>query len=143
MKLRPYSATVLALGGIILMGLGLYFVFLRPPLLPEDPRYMGATLSEIQTILPGLLPWLRRVFWVMGGYMIATGLLTVQVAFTTFRARAKRAVGVVAVAGLASIGWMAVVNFIINSEFKWLILAFALPWALALALYWIEGSGRE
>ena len=53
MKLRPYSATVLAFGGIILMGLGLYFVFLRPPLLPEEPRYMGSSLSEIQAVLPG------------------------------------------------------------------------------------------
>ena len=41
MQLRPYSATVLALGGTILMTLGPYFVFLRPPLLPEDPRFMG------------------------------------------------------------------------------------------------------
>ena len=61
MNLRPFSATVLALGGIILIGLGLYFIFLRPPLLPEDPRYMGSSLSEIQATLPGLLPWLRRV----------------------------------------------------------------------------------
>ena len=48
MNLRPYSATFLMIGGIILIGLGLYFIFLRPPLLPEDPRYMGTTLAEIQ-----------------------------------------------------------------------------------------------
>ena len=35
---------------------------------------------------------------------------------------------------------MAVVNFIIGSDFKWLILSFALPWTLALALYWLERS---
>jgi hypothetical protein len=134
-KLRPYSATVLALGGIILMGLGLYFVFLRPPLLPEDPRYMGSSLSEIQAALPGLSLWLRRVFWVMGGYMFAAGLLTTYVAQTTFRARARGAVGVVALAGLASIGWMAVVNFIIASDFRWLLLAFVLIWVVALVLY--------
>ena len=140
MKLRPYSATVVTLSGIILMGLGLYFVFLRPPLLPEDPRYMGTSLSEIQATLPGLLLWLRRVFWVMGGYMFATGLLTVYVALTTFRARARGAAGVVALAGLTSIGWMAVVNFIIASDFKWLILTFVIPWVLALVLYRIERS---
>ena len=114
MKLRPYSASVLALGGMILMALGLYFVFLRPPLLPEDPRYMGSSQSAIQTALPGLSLWLRRVFWVMGGYMFATGLLTAYIALTAFRARAGGAVGVVALAGSASIGWMAVVNFIIE-----------------------------
>ena len=141
MKLRPYSASVLALGGMILMALGLYFVFLRPPLLPEDPRYMGSSQSAIQTALPGLSLWLRRVFWVMGGYMFATGLLTAYIALTAFRARAGGAVGVVALAGSASIGWMAVVNFIIASDFKWLLLAFVLVWILALTLYWIEGRG--
>ncbi|MEP7356360.1 MAG: hypothetical protein ABI847_03920 [Anaerolineales bacterium] len=141
MKLRPYSATFLTVGGILLMGLGLYFVFLRPPLLPEDPRYMGSSLSEIQAVLPGLLLWLRRVFWVMGGYMSATGLLTVYVALTSFRARAKGAVAVVAVVGLASIAWMVAVNFIIASDFKWLLLAFALPWVIALVLYGTEQKG--
>ncbi len=140
MKLRPYSATVLVFGGIILMGLGLYFVFLRPPLLPEDPRYMGSSLSEIQAVLPGLSLWLRRVFWVMGGYMFAAGLLTAYVAQTSFRARAKGAVGIVALAGLASIGWMTVVNFILASDFKWVLLAFGLLWAAALGLYWKEGD---
>lgn len=138
MKLRPYSSTVLALGGVILMGFGLYFVFLRPPLLPEDPRYMRTSLAEIQAAVPGLLVWLRRVFWVMGGYMFATGLLTTYVAVTAIRARAPGAPLVTAVAGLSSIGWMAVVNFIIASDFKWLILGFVLPWALALVLYEIE-----
>lgn len=138
MKLRPYSATFLTVGGILLMGLGLYFVFLRPPLLPEDPRYMGSSLAEIQAVLPGLLLWLGRVFWVMDGYMFATGLLTVHVALTSFRARAKGAMAVVAVAGLASIGWMVGVNFIIASDFKWLLLAFALPWVIALVLYGTE-----
>jgi len=129
---------VLALGGIFLMGLGLYFVFLRPPLLPEDPRYMGTSLAAIQASVPGLLVWLRRVFWVMGGYMFATGLLTLYVALTVFRARASGAVLVVALAGLTSIGWMAVVNFVIDSDFKWLILAFAFPWPIAIALYWLK-----
>jgi len=138
MKLRPYSSTVLALSGAILMGLGLYFVFLRPPLLPEDLRYMGISLSQLQATLPGLLTWLHRVFWVLGGYMFAAGLLTVYAALTVFRSRAKGAAVVVAVAGLASIGWMAVVNLIIGSDFKWLLLAFAILWAIALGLYRIE-----
>ena len=132
---RTYSATILALGGTILMALGLYFVFLRPPLLPEDLRFMGTSLADVQHTMPGLLIWLRRVFWVMGGYMFATGLLTFFVAVTTFRARARGVAGVVALSGLTSIGLMAVLNFVIASDFKWLILSFALPWVLALALY--------
>lgn len=142
MKSRSSASVLLAVGGIIQMGLGLYFVFLRQPLLPEDPRYMGSSLQTIQTMVPGLLIWLRRVFWVMGGYMFTTGLLTSYVALSTFRARAAGAALVVALAGLTSIGLMAVVNFVIDSDFKWIILAFTLPWPLALALYWLKKRFR-
>ena len=135
MNTKPYASSILlALNGIILMGLGLYFVFLRPPLLPEDPRFMGTTLAEIQTSLPGLLVWLRRVFWIMGGFMFATGLLLLYVAQTTFRAHLTSARLMVALAALSSVGWMAVVNFMIASDFKWLLLTFNLPWISALVL---------
>ena len=140
MRLQPYSATALALGGAILMLLGLYFVLLRPPLLPEDPRFMGTSMAQIQLSVPGLLIWLRRVFWVMGGYMVATGLLTFYVALTSFRARVRGVAGVVAISGLTSIGLMAAVNLLIASDFRWLILSFVVPWALALALYRSERS---
>ena len=140
MRLRPYSATMLALGGAILMLLGLYFVLLRPPLLPEDPRFMGTSMAQIQLSVPGLLIWLRRVFWVMGGYMVATGLLTFYVALTSFRARVRGVAGVVAISGLTSIGLMAAVNWMIASDFRWLIPSFVVPWALALALYRSERS---
>jgi hypothetical protein len=135
MNTKPDAASILlALDGIILMGLGLYFVLLRPALLPEDPRFMGTTLAEIETSLPGLLVWLRRVFWVMGGFMFATGLLLLYVAQTTFRAHLTSARLMVALAALSSIGWMAIVNFMIASDFKWLLLTFNLPWISALVL---------
>lgn len=132
------SSTFLTLSGLILMGLGLYFIFIRPPLLPEDPRFMGTSLDQIRSVIPGLLIWLRRVFWVMGGYMFAAGLLTSHVALTAFRARTKGAPLVMALAGLSSIGWMAIVNFMIDSDLKWLLLTFNLPWILALILSWGE-----
>ncbi|RPI87736.1 MAG: hypothetical protein EHM40_22780 [Chloroflexi bacterium] len=124
-KVLP-SSTFLALGGFILMGLGLYFILIRPPLLPEDPRFMGTTPAQIQATVPGLLIWLRRVFWVMGGFMFATGVSIAHIAVTTFQRRARGAQSVVALVNLASIGWMTVVNFMINSDFKWLLLAFNL-----------------
>ena len=54
MKTRIVASASLALGGFILVGLGLYFIFLRPPLLPEDLRYIGASLAQIQNTLPGV-----------------------------------------------------------------------------------------
>ena len=136
--LRPISALVLAFAGFILMALGIYFIFFRPSLLPEDARYIGASLGQLQTVFPGLTKWLSRVFWVMGGHMFAAGLLTVYLAMTAFRARVRGAAVVAAVAGITSIGLMAAVNFLIHSDFRWLIFSFALPYGLALILYRTE-----
>jgi hypothetical protein len=131
----PHSSTVLFFGGVILVGLGLYFMFLRPPLLPEDPRYMGTSLDEIRSGFPGLLLWLPRVFFVLGGYMISTGLMTCYLARTSFRTRVAGVAWIVAVTGMTSIGLMAAVNFIIDSDFKWLLLLFTSPWILSLWLF--------
>ena len=40
------SSIVLAMSGVALMGTGLYFLFLRPPLLPEDIRYMAVPAAQ-------------------------------------------------------------------------------------------------
>jgi hypothetical protein len=136
MKRQKYASLAFGLGGILLIGLGLYFMFLRPVLLPEDPRYMGTSLAEIQQTFPGLLLWLRRVFWVMGGFMLASGLLTTYIALTAFQQLERDARVLVSLANLVSIGWMAIVNFMIDSDFKWLLLAFNLPWILAFFLSW-------
>lgn len=133
MKTQRIASVTLALGGVILMGMGLYFGFLRPPLLPEDLKYMGASLAQIQTALPGLESWLARVFGVLGGYMFATGLLTIYVAATGFKTGRLGVIAVASISGLVSIGWMAFTNFVIDSDFKWMLLAFTLPWVVALA----------
>ena len=114
------------------MGMGAYFALLRPPLLPEDARYVGAPLAQIQGAIPGFLSWASRVFAVLGGYMFATGLLTAYLAAASFRDKKTLPAAVVAISGLASIGWMAVTNFLIDSDFKWLLLAFVLPWLVAV-----------
>jgi hypothetical protein len=135
MKTKYYlSSILLTLNGVVLMLLGLYFVFIRPSLLPEDIRFMGTTLDNIRATLPGLLLWLRRVFWVMGGFMFASGLLILYVAQTSFTNHTLQARLIVTLAALSSIGWMAIVNFLIDSNFKWLILSFNLPWIVALIL---------
>ncbi len=143
MTLRSLATGALALGGLILIGMGLYFIFMRPALLPEDAKYMGSTVAQIQDFLPQLAPWLRRVFGVLGGYMLATGLLTVHAAITTFRSARPGAMLIAAVSGLASIGGMAVTNFAIDSDFKWLLLLFTLPWVVALALSWADARRMD
>ena len=134
-KLKPYSASILAFGGFLLLAMGVYFIFIRPPLLPEDLRYMKITSPMEQDKMQGLQMWLRKVFWVMGSYIFTTGLLTIFIAFTSFRTRTRGAYGIVALSGISSIGAMTVVNFMIGSDFKWILLIFILPWIIALILY--------
>lgn len=137
-KLKPYSATILTVCGIILVGMGLYFVLLRPTLLPEDSRYIGVSLADLQTTAPNFADWLHRVFTVMGAFMSTVGLLVVYIARTPFRVKAKGVGAIVGVTGLTSIGWMVIANFLINSDFKWLLFGFAVLWSIALLLYHFE-----
>jgi hypothetical membrane protein len=137
-KLKPYSASFLTLAGFLLAGMGIYFIFFRPALLPEDLRYINTSQAVIQNNFPDLSGWLQKVFWVMGCYIFTTGLLTMCVAQTSFRMRTKGAFIIVAIASICSIGSMTIINFIIQSDFKWVLLAFTLPWIIALILYRIS-----
>lgn len=133
---RPLSAILLGICGVILVCIGLYFIFVRPAFLPEDTRYTGASLVEIQAVAPDMAQWLDRVFLVLGGYIAATGTLTMYLAASPFRNRTRGAGNAAALAGGASIGLMAVVNVIIDSDFKWPLIGVAALWAVALTLFW-------
>ncbi len=137
-KLKPYSSSLLALAGMLLVGMGLFFIFIRPPLLPEDLVYMQSTIQNVSENLPGLMNWLQKVFWVMGGYIFTTGVLTVFISLTSFRNRHRGAFGTITLAGISSIGLMTAVNFMIGSDFKWLLFTFMILWVMALVLYRLD-----
>jgi len=80
-----FSSALLALAGMIVAVIALYFIVLRPSLLPEDIRYMGLSAAELEAIGPRLATWLSHVFRVLGGYALATGVLLIAVASTAFR----------------------------------------------------------
>jgi hypothetical protein len=127
---RGWPTLILLICSMWLIGLGLYFMFLRPPLLPEDLRYVGRTLAEIDAAAPELAPWLRRVFTVMGGFMSQQGFLR-DLSVMNAAPRGRRAIGVVlAVVGLLSVATMSATNFAIQSDFKWLLLVPAVLWAI-------------
>jgi hypothetical protein len=134
------SAILLAATGVTLIIAGLYFLVMRPPLLPEDVRYMNLGAAELAAVRPRLEAWLGHVFWVMGGYVVATGVLMVTLAMTSFRAHHWGAAVGVLIGGAASIGWMAVVNFLINSDFKWVLVGMAVLWAASLAVFVLESA---
>jgi hypothetical protein len=137
------SSIVLIMAGVTLIGVGSYFILLRPPLLPEDIRYMGLSVAQIDSVRPRLESWLAHVFQVMGGYVLATGALTITVAATSFRTHHWGAAVGALIGGVASIGWMAVANFVINSDFKWVLLGMALLWACSLVLFCLEKNSQQ
>jgi hypothetical protein len=137
----PLSSILLLLFGTGLVLMGLYFIFLRPPLLPEDLRYMAASQAQLESAAPHLTVWLTQVFRVMGGYVAATGVLTVTLAVTSFRLHEWAAAVGALLAGLASICWMATMNFMIDSDFKWVLLGAAILWACSIVLFWFERRG--
>lgn len=130
----PVAAWLLALSGLVLVGMGAYFGLARPALLPEDARYMGTTESAVRSAAPNLAKWLKHVFWVMGGYIASTGVLVVYVAATAVRAGALGALAVLTVVWATSIGLMTLVNVLIDSDFKRPLAVLALIWATGLVL---------
>lgn len=133
------AAWLLTLSGLALVGIGGYFVLARPALLPEDARFMGTTQAALLKAAPDLSRWLKRVFWVMGGYIVSTGVLVAYLANTSLRSGEGGALVVLALVWATSIGWMALVNVVIDSDFKRPLLALAGLWVLALLLASVAG----
>jgi hypothetical protein len=117
-KVRPVSAWLFMVCGVWLLGLGLYFIFLRPPLLPEDARFMGTTLTQLQASVPGLQRWLSKVFVVMGGFIASAGALTVFIAVEAIPARLPGTSCAIAVSGVLSVALMSATNFALHSDFR-------------------------
>ena len=134
-KIRLASTWSLLACGVWLIALGLYFIMLRPPLLPEDPRFMGTTLEQIRLAVPGLESWLQKVFAVMGGFMAGAGVLTVWVATVAVPERLKGTFWALALSGALTVALMSATNFALGSDFRWLLLVPALVWGAGLVLF--------
>jgi hypothetical protein len=130
----------LLIESFILAGMGVYFIFIRAPLLPEDFSYIDTTATEITNSLPGLPIWLKKVFIVLGGYIFTTGLLICYIAISSGSERSIGLFITVFFSGLSSIGLMTAINFIIDSDFKVMVLLFTLPWIISLVAYFIPNK---
>ena len=67
------SAILLAAAGASLVLTGLYFLLWRPPLLPEDIRFMALPDAQLESIRPKLEAWLSQVFRVMAAISLLPG----------------------------------------------------------------------
>jgi sulfite exporter TauE/SafE len=134
-KQRHVASWMLIACGVWLIGLGLYFIVARPPLLPEDLRFMSTTPEEIRAAAPDIESWLKKVFTVMGGFMAGMGVFTVFVAAVAMPLRLKGASSAIALAGALTVALMSATNFAVHSDFRWLLLAPALVWLAGLFLH--------
>ena len=134
MRTSP-GTSIFIVCGAWLIGLGLYFIFFRPALLPEDLRYIGITLPVIESHTPGLLAWLHRVFTVMGGFMMGAGALLITLMVNDSQRPKKLDITLLVLSGALTVGTMSVTNFQLDSDFKWQLLIPLLLWIAGLILY--------
>jgi hypothetical protein len=121
--------------GMWQIGLGLYFIVVRPALLPEDLRYLGADLQALQSLAPRVGDWLGKVFTVMGGFMAGAGVLVAYVAWLVMPTRPAGTTLVLILVGTLTLALMSLVNFSLHSDFRWLLAFPPVAWAAAIILY--------
>lgn len=134
----PGSAWILLSCGLWLVLLGLYFMLVRPALLPEDVRFVGQSLARIQGAIPELERWLKLVFIVLGGFAAGVGVFSSYFAAVVLPHRPCGATWVIAVVGLSTVGLMSAVNFELHSDFRWVLLIPTVLWGVGLAVYALE-----
>lgn len=131
---RTLAAWLLFGCGIWAIGLGLYFIFWWPALLPEDLRYIGLDPNALGAAAPGLERWLGKVFIVTGGFMASAGVLIAYVALRIPCRSGRETALVLGLAGSLGFGLMSAGNFVLRSDFRWLLLVPAVTWLFALVL---------
>ena len=104
--------------GILTVGMGVYFAFFRPAMLPEDIRFTGV---QPQLLQPRMAEWLGVVFRTWGAFMLGFGILLMALAFYLFT---KRPIflrtGVVA-SILVAFTRLLVSNVVLRSDYLWFV----------------------
>lgn len=134
-RIRRVSRGMLIACGVWLVAPGFYFIILRPPLLPEDSRFMGTTLEQLRLAAPGLENWLQKVFIVRGGFMSGAGVLTVLVATVVMPGNFNGTAWALALSGALTVVLMSAIIFALRSDFRWLLVVPALAWISGLVLF--------
>ncbi|WP_293680966.1 hypothetical protein [uncultured Phenylobacterium sp.] len=143
-RFRQAAAALFGVWAAYQMGLGAYFAAFRPPLLPEDLRFLGANAPSRMMEPPGLERWLDLIFLVLGGQMAALGMLLAAVALRLARREAvdAREIVLFGFAGALSVAVMCAVNFALGSDFRWVLILPVLVCSGALASA-AHASGSE
>ena len=132
------SLAVLVLS-LLTVALGVYMAVLRPPLLPEDVRFLGVDPSSLP---PSLLRWLSIVFATWGGFITAFGVVLFGVASALRTARTDVLRWASALALMIAFSRFLWSNLVLRSDFLWFIaLVFLVSLAAAIMLV-VKRPGR-
>ena len=126
------SGILLLVLGLLTMGTAVFFLVLRPALLPEDIRHTGI---DPGTLTPAFLEWLGTVFRTWGGFIAGFGVLLLGIGGFLLSGRARCLYWATAIGAVVAFGRFLFSNILLDSDFLWFISAlFALAAATAISL---------
>lgn len=114
MKRERVGAVLLLALGSRTLGLGAYFSFFRPVLLPEDLRFTGVDPTRLD---PRMVAWLSVVFRTWGGFMAGLGILLGAVGVNLLSGRPGVLRWGAAAAVLVAFGRFLVSNLQLRSDY--------------------------
>jgi hypothetical protein len=107
-------AGLLTVLGVLTLGTGLYFLVVRPAMLPEDFRFAGITAEQ----LPGRMSeWLGIVFRTLGGFMAGFGVVLIGLAVYLLTARKVLLCWATAAGLVIGFGRFLVSNVTLHSDY--------------------------
>lgn len=114
MKPDGIAGLLLLALGVLTLGMGLYFLFVRPAMLPEDVFFTG---MEPSLLKPKMLEWLGIVFRTWGGFLVSFGILVLSMgAYMLTAAPASLRIGV-ALALPVAFGQFLASNIRLHSDY--------------------------
>ncbi|MBS4003802.1 MAG: hypothetical protein KGZ91_10545 [Afipia sp.] len=122
----PLSGILIFVLGVLTLGTAVYFLALRPPLLPEDIRYSGI---DIATLPPAFLVWLGVVFRSWGGFIAGFGIVLLGIGTFMLTGRTRWLSWATAAGVVVAFGRFVYGNLVLSSDFLWFI---AVPFFLAV-----------
>lgn len=112
------SGAPLVILGVLTIGTAMFFLVLRPPLLPEDIRHTGI---DVGTLPPAFLDWLGIVFRTWGGFIAGFGIVLLGIGTFTLTGRTRWLHWSTAAAVLVAFGRFLFSNIVLSSDFLWFI----------------------
>lgn len=128
---------LLTILGVLAFGTGIYFLGIRPTLLPEDIRFTGI---DEATLPQAFLDWLGVVFRTWGGFITGFAIVIIGIGVSTFSGDAKWLRYGTAAGILVAFGRFAYSNVVISGDYLIFIASmFVVALIAAALLLWKPG----